>query len=409
MKVDLKMVERRVVIAGGFGLPDRNASAQRAVGLAKLFTAIGRTPLILGKFERIPSGSDGAHVMVIDGIEMRDIRKPFATTSESDYVRQSSGILAVLDHIGARNIDLIILYNFPVRGICAVRKICRRLSLPLALDLSEWYGWEGSKILRNIIRVMSSEARMRLLSRKVGNVICTSTVMARYLCVRNTLVLPFVVDPTLNRWKSPKRLSPPSNWPRRLIYVGSPGVGMQKDRLPEIVCALAALPADIPFRFDIYGMTEEDFKSTCPNIDLCRDREGKEILFHGRVSHEEALKELAKAHFSVFLRRPNRVANMGFPTKYMEATTLGVPVITNATSDISTYLEHGRNGILARSEAVSDMTEALLAGLSMDDVNYQMMREEQRMRNPFSVENWTQQADSFLTKASETSKENRIE
>ena len=393
------MSGQRIIIAGGFGLPDRNASAIRAVGLAKLFAKIGYAPLLLGKFESVPNGSDFDHVKEFNGVELRDLRKPFSESIVSDYVSRSDGLRAVVNRIGAEQVDAVILYNYPIRGILGAYWLCRRARIPLILDLSEWYGWEGSKIIRNVIRVVSSETRMRVLSRLVGNVMCTSSHMRDAVKAKNSLILPFVVDPTEERWSIRRGMLPHSDIPRRLVYSGSPGLGMHKDRLPYLFDALSVLPDDIHFSLDIFGITEREFLEACPGTNLCRERVGSTIRFYGRVSHDRSLDALSAAHYSVFFRKSNRVSNMGFPTKYMEATTLGSPVITNGTSDIATYCGNGINGIIAASESREDIVAALIYALTMSAEDYEKMRVAQFANNPFSIENWTEIINEFLAKA----------
>jgi len=48
----------------------------------------------------------------------------------------------------------------------------------------------------------------------------------------------------------------------------------------------------------------------------------------------------------VLLREPSRKNMAGFPTKFAESMTAGVPVIANATSDIANYIQNGKNGFL---------------------------------------------------------------
>ena len=69
------------------------------------------------------------------------------------------------------------------------------------------------------------------------------------------------------------------------------------------------------------------------------------LLPSGKLPHD-AVGVLKAADFSMFVRDRNRVSEVGFPTKYAEAATCGIPVLTNRTSDIGDYLVDGENGIL---------------------------------------------------------------
>lgn len=88
-----------------------------------------------------------------------------------------------------------------------------------------------------------------------------------------------------------------------------------------------------------------------------------------RLSHEDAVRELTNADFSIFFREPIRVNNAGFPSKYAEAAAAGVPVITNHFSDLPNIVMQGKNGFIAENsmESISD-TIKVVAGLKRNDV-----------------------------------------
>ena len=63
------------------------------------------------------------------------------------------------------------------------------------------------------------------------------------------------------------------------------------------------------------------------------------VLFTGRLSHEETVREILGCGCFVFLREPGRRNSAGFPTKFVEAVTCGVNVITTAVSDVPLYAD----------------------------------------------------------------------
>ncbi|BFN13726.1 glycosyltransferase [Marinobacter sp. RI1] len=389
--------EKWIILAGGFGLPDRTASATRAIGLAKLAEYSGYRVLILGKFVSAPRTKYDQYEIVVNGVKARDIRRPFLDSSECDYVVDGASVEDVAKYIGPEKVALVLLYNYPSRGLMSVMRRCAKINAPVALDLTEWYGWEGAKIVRNIIRVVDTEFRMRVLSKYVGNVICTSSFLARKILSRNMMILPFVVDKDEWKWSqamSSAELDPEA---RTFVYSGSPGLRMHKDLLPQIVQAFSLLPLDgCKFVLDIVGIDKETYLSEVPRHVITLQLLGNRVRFHGRVSHETALRKLVNSHYSIFVRKPNRVSNSGFPTKYMEATTLGVPVISNITSDIGNYLFHKRNGIVVEGFDSKSILKALKLAVEMDAGDYMRMREEQLSNNPFEKQNWIDLFRSFM-------------
>lgn len=172
---------------------------------------------------------------------------------------------------------------------------------------------------------------------------------------------------------------------------------MYKDRLPEIIQAFSELSKTRrDFEFKVYGITRDQFLRGAPEKAPEIDQIGNCLSFHGRVSHSASLDALSQSHFSIFLRKSNRVSNAGFPTKYMEASTIGVPVIANITSDIGQFLSHGRNGFVVEGFDPAQVLQTLREAMSLNENEYKEMRDRQLENDPFSVENWKFKMKEFL-------------
>lgn len=72
----------------------------------------------------------------------------------------------------------------------------------------------------------------------------------------------------------------------------------------------------------------------------------KNVMFLRRVSQDLIPAYYKKADFMVLLRETNRKSMAGFPTKFAESMTVGVPVITNATSDLAKHVINGKTEFL---------------------------------------------------------------
>ncbi|PCI05315.1 MAG: hypothetical protein COB78_01520 [Hyphomicrobiales bacterium] len=212
----------KIVLVVGCSLPDRMASATRGIGLEKLFQSIGFDVVIVGKLENGLCHERGASGAIIEGGRCFDIRKPFL-------------------------------------------------------------GWEGRKVIRNLLRILGTQLRMCVLTRWVGNVIFTLRYLCNLVTARNEIILPWVIDAIDLKWQS---------------FVGK----------------------------------GEEVNDT--------------IRFLGRIPHAEALDLMRSSDFLVFFRPDNSVSNASFATKYIEAATLAIPVTTNDTSDLGLYLKDRHNGFL---------------------------------------------------------------
>ena len=58
------------------------------------------------------------------------------------------------------------------------------------------------------------------------------------------------------------------------------------------------------------------------------------------------------------------MTSAGFPTKFVESITCGVPVITNDTSDLNEYAVDGRNAIILHCESFTDKLPILLENIA---------------------------------------------
>ncbi|MBV7377957.1 glycosyltransferase family 4 protein [Maritimibacter dapengensis] len=386
-----------ILLCGGFELDRNGASALRALSIAKLYERIGYRVVVLGKFDTAPgTRANGGHERLLQGVTCRDIRQPCPGRTPRFYPVSAEAIDDVARTTGTHRVRAIQFYNYPARGLVAGLHLCRRIGAAPILDCTEWPRWEGRRFRRNLYRRAGIETRMRALTRVAGNVICASDWFRGRLPRQHTIRLPFVLDTARPEWmKAP--LPTRFDAPARFIYSGSPGVGMAKDRLPLIIDALDSLASEnLAFQCDILGITRDEYLRDAPQHRRAIERLAGEVRFHGRVSHATSLDMLRRADFSVFFRKPDRVAHTGFATKFVEAHTLGIPVVTNATSDIPRYLTDGKNGFLAPGIAPDQIAGALRDAVTLSPTGRQEMRRVCLAQNAFEMDLWQRDASRFL-------------
>lgn len=382
-----------IVIAGGFNLDGMGASAVRALGMAALFRKLGYEVQVLGKFA---TPDPKAPERMFHGIPCRDLRQPVPDAAFPHYEWSERSLMAAVDAIGADRVRGVVMYNYPAVGGYKSIRACRARGIAPILDCTEWQLWEGPRVLRNIWRLAQLETRMRLLVRLAGNVICASSWYRRRLPRQHTLLLPFVLDTRRPEWQRTPWDARPDR-PTRLLYSGSPGVGMVKDRLPPMIEALSRLAGEgLAFECTIAGMTERDYLNAMPGHAGHIAMLGHRVRFLGRVPHAESLDLLRQTDFSVFFRKPDRVANTGFATKFVEATTLGIPVVSNPTSDLPLYIQDGETGIMAEGIGLDQLATALRRAITLPDDRRARIMANVRARNPFDMDQWAEPAAEFL-------------
>ncbi len=385
-----------VLYVGGFGLPDRMASALRALGNAAVLRAAGYRVVIAGKFEQIPDPE--AQPVQVQGFDCHDIRQPLPGLPRVDYTISPDNIRALAVQLGLERVAAIMAYNYPGFGLHRLLRLGKELGVPVINESTEWYGWEGFRPVTNVRRILESWWRNNSLVERAGNLV-SATQWSRKRHPRvNALVLPFALDPALDCWQADVN----DAWCRgtdavRLVYSGSPGIGMQKDRLPLIVEALDRLSPDGQgFRFAVVGMTALHYLGSMPQHSALLERHAGSMHFLGRMPHRDAVGVLKAADFSVFVREHNRVSDVGFPTKYAEAATCGIPVLTNRTSDIADYLVDGRNGILLPDCTPAAIEQGLQRALTMSREALDWMRARSSEETSFAPGAWVSRMQDFM-------------
>jgi len=380
-----------VLYVGGFRLPDGSASALRALGNAAVLRLAGYSVVIAGKFDQIP----GVQPTQVEGFDCHDIRQPWAGAPRIDYTLSVANIEGLMQRIGTDRLAAVIAYNYPGFGLHRLLASCRRLGVPLVNESTEWYEWEGFRPLSNLRRVLESHWRNNGLVGAAGNFICATEWSRTRHPLVNSLVLPFAMDPAWACWQ----VAADTHWCTessdvvRLVYSGSPGLGMHKDRLPLLVEALhRADPAGARLRLAVVGMAQGDYLAQMPR----HARMLAGISFLGRMPHREAVGVLKSADFSVFVRERNRVSEVGFPTKYAEAATCGIPVLTNRSSDIGLYLADGENGILLPDPSVASIEAGLRRAAAMAPVVLEQMKSRAKWENPFDIHAWVPRMRTFM-------------
>ena len=385
-----------VLYVGGFGLPDRTASALRALGNAAVLRAAGYRVVIAGKFEQIPDPE--AQPVQVQGFDCHDIRQPLPGLPRVDYTISPDNIRALAAQLGLERIAAIMAYNYPGFGLHRLLRLGKELGVPVINESTEWYGWEGFRPVTNVRRILESRWRNTSLVSRAGNLLSTSHWLEKRHPRVNTLVVPFVLDPAWSCWQAP----PNDSWSDtrdvlRFVYSGSPGLGMHKDRLPLIVEALDRLSPDgAGFRFAVVGMAAQEYLRSMPQHAKLLGRHADSIRFLGRMPHRDAVGVLKAADFSIFVRERNRVSEVGFPTKYAEAATCGIPVLTNRTSDIAEYLVDGQNGILLPDCSPAAIEHGLSRALALPRDALDRMRARAAEETSFAPSAWVPRMQDFM-------------
>ena len=355
-----------IIYIGSFRLPNLDAAAPRVINNAKALREAGCEVRFIswgGKYRKEDLCDDGKYR--VSGFEYQisgdlpiggSLRERFLTKFHRG--QKSLNLLKTLPPP-----DLIIIYNASNSFTKRMIGYCGKRNIKLANDLNEWY----SNRELHVQDIVPNFINMTHTQHLVKNKIVISSYLAKYYPESNNILVPPLCDLTESKWDTivdDKRVTPFDGI--TLIYAGTPA---KKDCLSSVVRAVCSLAEEgAAIRLLILGVTKEKF----PKSRLLPKDIHENVLFLGRVSQDLVPAYYKKADFMVLLRKPDRKSMSGFPTKVAESMTAGVPVITNATSDLSKYIENGRTGFLVDGydyEAILSILRSVIMKLSIRDID----------------------------------------
>ena len=271
----------------------------------------------------------------------------------------------IKDTIITEKPDTVIVYNEKERMTKMIVSFCHPLGITVGADVTEWYELSRSKKW-NYVVAKNVDYRIRTMDSKLDYIISISPFLTAYYqshgC-KNVIEIP----PIMDRVKS--EIVPTSHGVRHLVYAGAPA---QKDLLLPYLIAIKDINDDrVKVVADIVGVTKEQVR-TLLQID---DLEKSGIIAYGRVPHEECVKVIEKADFSILFRENLRYAKAGFSTKLSESLSLGIPVLCNAVGGADEIIIDGFNGIKIEGCDSASIMKAIERILLLDEGSIDAMKQ----------------------------------
>ena len=388
------MSNKVIIYYGGFELPDKNAAALRVVANAKILKENGFKVILIGTEKR---KSGGLIKLKNKHFEMYTTKYPETLI---DWILYQTSIRSIKKLLNSyNNLDSIILYDAPSPILFKMKLFSIKNSLKVYGDCTEWYDPSGKKsFLRRYFKRVDTYIRMRILHKTLDGLIVISKYLFNYYSKSNIkcMLVPPLVDKNEKKWKI--QIEPNDNDKTSIIYAGSPFSKSEnsnaKDRLDNIIEILADVVKEKEkFEFNIIGITKKDFVDFYPECKSALNKLGEHINFKGRIPHKEVIKEVKQNDFFFFIRDNTRVSKAGFPTKFVEAISCGIPVLTNKTSDLENYLIEGKNGYWVDPE---NLHKSLLACLTIKKEKIQKMKKFCSSYDRFHIDNYTNDFNKFF-------------
>lgn len=332
-------MNNKVLYIGGFELPDKNAAAQRVIGISKGLRMLGYEVIFLNSVKKS---------------SLSDIKKiKYYGFRCFEYKREANLDYLLLAHTAIKMINrikpgAIIAYNYPAVALYRINRYCKKNNIRCFADVTEWYKAIGKNKVYCLIKNMDSSFRMRFVHKRMDGIITISRYLYEYYKRKNNIVMiPPTVDLSDSKWKKENK----HNDIISFVYAGVPYV--LKERLDYIVNAFERIKNDVRVNFNIIGITKEQFME----LYSWKRRIPESVCFLGRLEHEKTIEIVKQADWAIILRDNNKVVKAGFPTKVVESISCGTPIICNRFSNITDYLDTNNSIIINK---FSELSKAIL-------------------------------------------------
>lgn len=320
-----------IIYYGGFSLPDKNAAANRVVNNGKLFDSLG--------FKTVFLGADyGCHFGGINKLK-DNMYEEAHPTSSSEWLKNILCFLNLKRLVSNyEDVKMVLLYNVPFITLLLAKSFFSKKGITVSYDCTEWSQYTEGSFLKKVFKYID-EFFVRCFAHRVADkMIVISKMMEKaYKSNPKLLRLPPLVDVDNSIWhqkieKDTRAFT--------FCFAGFPGGN--KESLDKVVEAFSELYEN-NIKLKIVGMGCSEFEKLYPNVKI---NDKKYIEFLGKQTHEETIKNILACDCYIFIRPSDRRNNAGFPTKFVESFTCGVPIITTDVSDIKDYISFSEGSVL---------------------------------------------------------------
>ena len=287
--------------------------------------------------------------------------------------------------------DIVILYGTDIRYILRAIKWCRKLNVPLLVEIVDWYKPSDVRgIVSKIFSILNGTFSMWLTNRFSSGTIVASKLLESKFQRTDTLYLPAIIDENLLEDFASYQSIDSDLGILKICYAGSADARDQAT-LHNLKKFVEESP-DLGLRIQINILGGKD-------RGIMRGNK-IELIQHGRVPRAQALRTIASSDFSVLQRDAGaHFAQAGFPSKIAESLMLGTPVICNLTSDLSNFLVEGENAVIVKDDSYL----SLLLGMEKAVEYKQHTKIESALvarsaKKHFSVEELSRSLNGFFSK-----------
>ena len=402
----------KAVYIGNFSPSKMDAQTQLIIANSKILRELGMDVTLICNDQDMVMDREAFYHGNIEGFECYCLRFSKNLKGLLNSVEMFSLVKSILDKLNAKEIAYVFCYGSIgfANQLLMLSNWCKKNRVRIIANCADLPDVNHGNMAERIVKKLDRAVRYHAMEKHMDGMIAVSGYIQKFFAQRSNY--PITVIPPLKDTQEMERYDfAPRDKVKRIVYAGVPfpidgrkvDESAYKDRIDLFIDQLCTAACK-DWRLDIYGMTEEQYSRVVTRQQSLLARYQKQIVFHGRIGHEKALRIVADADYTVVYRLKNRMTMAGFSTKFVESISCGTPVIMTDTSEYTSYIEKGAVCIMLDVSDEEQQRCALEYALTKSAEEIVGMKRQCRECGVFDYRNYIEIMRAFLEEVS-TSKE----